>query len=87
MTLCQLTNSMGSYVFVTPHHFQMGLPRWSVVKNLPTMQKAQETQVPFLVWEDPLEEEIATYSSILAQKIQWTVESDRLQSATEHAHT
>ena len=38
----------------------------SVVKNLPAMQ---ETQVPSLVWEDPLEEEMATHSSILAWKI------------------
>ena len=35
MTPCQLTNSIGNCVSVTPHHSQMGLPRWSVVKNLP----------------------------------------------------
>ena len=34
-----------------------------LVKNLPVMQ---ETQVPFLVWEDPTEKEMATHSSILA---------------------
>ena len=34
-----------------------------MVKNLPTMQ---ETQVPSLGGEDPLEKEIATHSSILA---------------------
>ena len=33
------------------------------VKNLPAMQ---ENQVLFLVWEDPLEKEMATHSSILA---------------------
>ena len=37
-----------------------------MVKNLPAMQ---ETQVPSLGWEDPLEEEMATHSSILAWKI------------------
>ena len=34
-----------------------------LVKNLPAMQ---ETQVQFLVWEDLLEKEMATHSSILA---------------------
>jgi len=37
-----------------------------VVKNPP------ETQVQYLGWEDPLEEEMATLSSILASKIPWT---------------
>ena len=32
----------------------------------------QETWVQFLGWEDPLEEEMATHSSILAWKIPWT---------------
>ena len=41
------------------------------VKNLPTMQKTQETQVWSLGWEDPLKEEMATHSNILAQKILW----------------
>ena len=36
------------------------------VKNLPAVQ---ETQVRFLGWEDPLEKEIATHSSILAWRI------------------
>ena len=48
-----------------------------VVKNLPAMQ---ETQVPSLGEEDPLEKKMATYSSILAWKIPWTEESGRLQS-------
>ena len=38
-------------------------------KNLPAMQ---ETQVRSLGWEDPLEKETATHSSILAQEIPWT---------------
>ena len=46
-------------------------------KNLAAMQ---EMQVLFLGWEDPLEKEMATHSSILAQEIPWTVESGRLQS-------
>ena len=47
------------------------------VKNLPVMQ---ETQVRSLDWEDPLEKEMATHSSILAQKISWTEEPGGLQS-------
>ena len=42
------------------------------VKNLPAMQ---ETQVRSLDWEDPLEEGMATYSSILAGESPWTEES------------
>ena len=34
----------------------------------------QEMQVQFLHWEDPLEKEIATHSSILAWEIPWTEE-------------
>ena len=40
----------------------------------------QETLVRFLVQEDPLEKEMATHSSILAWRIQWTEESGKLQS-------
>ena len=41
------------------------------VKNLPAMQ---ETQVQSLGWENPLEEEMATHSSILAWRMPWTEE-------------
>ena len=40
-----------------------------MVKNLPAMQKMQETQFRSLGQEDPLEEGMATHSSILAWKI------------------
>ena len=40
----------------------------------------QETQVQSLCWEDPLEEGMATYSSILAWEIPWTEEPGGLQS-------
>ena len=40
----------------------------------------QETQVQSLGWEDPLEEEMATHSSILAWRISWIEEPDWLQS-------
>ena len=48
-----------------------------LVKNLPAVQ---ETQVQSLGWEDPLEKEMATHSSILAWKISWTEEPGGLQS-------
>ena len=58
----------------------MGFPRGSVVKNPPTMQEPQETRVRSLGWEDALEEEMATHSSILAWRIAWTEEPGGLQS-------
>ena len=48
-----------------------------MVKSLPVRQ---EIQVQSLSWEDPLEEGMATHSSILAWRIPWTEEPDRLQS-------
>ena len=48
-----------------------------MVKRLPTMW---ETRVQSLGWEDLLEKEMTTHSSILAWKIPWTVEPGRLQS-------
>ena len=50
------------------------------VKNPPAMQETKETRVPSLGWEDPLEEGMATDSSILAWKIPWTEEPGGLQS-------
>ena len=47
-----------------------------MVKNLPAIQ---ETWVQSLDQEDPLEEGMATHSSILVWKIPWTEESDGLQ--------
>ena len=47
----------------------------SVVKNLPAKQ---EMQVGSLGWKDPLEEEIAVHSSILAWRITWIEEPGRL---------
>jgi len=44
------------------------------------MQETKETQIQSLGQEDPLEEEMATHSSILAWKIPWTPETDGLQS-------
>ena len=54
-----------------------GFPGGSVVKNLPAKQK---TQFQSLGWEEPLEEEMATHSSILAWRISRTQKPCGLQS-------
>ena len=46
-----------------------------MVKNLPAVQ---EIGIPFLGQEDPLEEEMATYSIILAGKIPWNEDPSRV---------
>ena len=52
-----------------------------VVKNpLMPMQETQETLVLSLGWEDPLEEEMATHSSVFAWRTPWTEEPGGLQS-------
>ena len=48
-----------------------------IVKHLPAVQ---DTQVQSLGWENPLEKEMATHSSILALRIPWTEELGRLHS-------
>ena len=48
-----------------------------MVKNLPAKQ---EIWIQSLGWEDPLEKEMTTPSSILAWRITWTEEPDQLQS-------
>ena len=58
------------------------------------MQETQKARIQSLGWEDPLEEDMATHSSILAWEIPWTEEPGGLQSmglqrirqdlATEH---
>ena len=50
-----------------------------VVKNPPVNAGDIDPQVPSLGRKDPLEEEMATHSSVLAGKIPWTEEPGRLQ--------
>ena len=74
-----------------------GFPGGSMVKNPPAMQETQETWAQSLSWEDPLEEEMSAYSSILNWNIPWTEKPGGLLSmgsqrvrhdlVTEHAHT
>ena len=53
-------------------------------KNPPAMQ---EIWVRFLGWEDPLEKEMATHSTILAWEIPWTEERGGLQSMGSQSPT
>ena len=58
----------------------MGFPYGSAVKSPTAMQEPQETQLCSLGQEDPLEEGMAIYSSMLACRIPWTEEPGGLQS-------
>ena len=56
-----------------------------MVKSLPANAGDVETWVPSLDWEDPLVEEMANYSSVLAWRIPWTEEPSGLLSAAAAA--
>ena len=64
------------YSFSTPTNAFWASLIAQLVKNLSAMQ---ETRIRSLVWEDPLKKEMAIHSSILAWRIPWTEEPDRLQ--------
>ena len=51
-----------------------------VAQRYKIRQPMQETWVPSLGWEDPLEKQVATPSSILTWEIPWTEEAGGLQS-------
>ena len=55
------------------------LSRWEWINELLSLPTVQETQVQSLGWDDPLEKEMATHSSILAWKIPWTEDPGGLQ--------
>ena len=57
-----------------------------MAKNLPATQKTQETRVRSLVGEDPLEDDMATHSSLPAWRIPWTKEPGGLQSTGMQSH-
>ena len=59
----------------------MGFPGGSVVKNLPAKE---EMWVQSLGQEDPLQQEMATHSSVLAWRIPWMEKPDGLQSMGSH---
>ena len=64
-------------VFMKSEVIAGGSPMAQAVKSPPEMQ---ETRVWSLSWEDPLEEEMATHSNILAWEIPWTEKPGGLQS-------
>ena len=66
LTLGDLSRAGPGFLFDIQH---LGFPGGSGIKNLPAMQEPQEIQVGSLGQEDPLEEGMATHSSILAWKI------------------
>ena len=75
MDIC--TQSLPSYSYLSS--IISCFYRWvtQTVKNLSAIQK---TQVQSLGWEDPLEKELATHSSIVAWGMPWTEEPGGLQS-------
>ena len=64
----------------TEKYYYLGFPDGSVVKNT----NSAGMQVWSLCWEDPLEKEIATHSSVLAWEIPWTKQPGGLQSMGLH---
>ena len=69
---CSLSRSQGC----KPHNCPLTSLVAQMIKKPPAMQ---ETQVPSLGGEDPLEKQMATHSSVPAWKIPWTEESGGLQ--------
>ena len=82
---CNLYHKLNSHIYLdiflnlhfSPYDWSLylctstlfGLPQWWRICLL-----MEETPIQSLGWEDPLEEEMATYSSILAWEIPWTEE-------------
>ena len=65
----------------------VGFPGSSVVKNLFVMQETHEMLLQSMGWEDPLEDGMATHSSVLAWRTPWTEEPGRLQSSGSQSQT
>ena len=63
--------STHSFLFTMTH---------STFPSPPAMQKTQKTRVQSLGWDDPLEQGMATHSSILSWRNPWTKEPSGLQS-------
>ena len=64
----------------TNHNVGEGIPTGSAVKNSPAMQETRDTPTWSLGWEDPLEEGMATQSSILPWRLSGTEDPGGLQS-------
>ena len=72
----RVSQRAGQFWFKNSTHQSQASLVAQMVKNLPAVQ---ETQVHSLGWEDPLEKEMATQSSVLAWEILWMEEPGRLQ--------
>ena len=68
-------------------YYIISFPAGTVVKNPPANAEMSETGVPSLGWEDPLENGMATHSSILAWGISWIEEPGELQSMESQSQT
>ena len=85
ISLCNLTcnynclKTSHSLLLRSFSHTHLG-PVAQRVKNPQAMQELQETRVWSLGQEDPLEEKMATHSSILSWRIPWTEKPGRLGS-------
>jgi len=77
-TIYQLKNKNKVIIFI------IGLPQWLSGKESAAMQELQEMWGQSLSWEDPLEKEMATHSSVLAWRIPGTGEPGGLPSLGSH---
>ena len=78
--VCAFSTSGGGFVLYYTALCRLGFPGGSVVKKKKNLPANAGDVVSIPDWEDPLEEETATHSSILAWEIPWTEEPARLQS-------
>ena len=76
--IIQMKEHFNDLVFFSLGYSAVRFPGSSGVRNLPEMQETQETWVWTLGREDPLEEGMASHSSILGWKIPWTEETSGL---------
>ena len=70
----------GKVVWWEMSRYKWASPIAQLVKNPPAMQETEDMWVQSLGQEDPLENEMATHSSIFTWKILWTEEPGGLQS-------
>ena len=73
-----ITNSMDMNLSNSGYKFPPCTRASLVAQMVKNLLAVQETWVQYLGWEDPLEEGMATHSSILAWRIPWTEEPGRL---------
>ena len=96
LAVINLHKKAGSLTWIFSYiAFNLGLPRWLNSKRICLPMQEAQMWVWSLGWEDPLEKEMTTHSSILAWRIPWSEEPGRPQSmevqrtghdwGTEHA--